>query len=686
MDVRAERALGVASSVDRRDCADALWMLAAEAMQRAKSGDPGVMIGMADIAEVLWRRHLRHNPLHPSWPDRDRFVLSNGHASMLLYALLHLSGYDLELSELQRFRQLHSRTPGHPEYGKTPGVETTTGSHGQGFANAVGMALAERTLAAEFNREDAIIVDHYTYVFVGDGCLMEGISHEAASLAGTFKLGKLIAFYADNGISIDEHVSGWFTDDTPARFAAYGWHVVKDVDGQDAQAIDQAIWAARAEIARPSLICCKMTLGHGGSHQSGTEATHGAPLGEHKACATYSDLGWLHEEFAVPSAIAAAWDARPRGRRLESEWRARFEYYTHRFPTLATEFRRRIPLDGSVGPVLPADWDRRVERVIGAARAAGVTPVATRKASQETIAQLAAALPELLGGSAGLTDSTQTRWARALTWTAESPGDYVHYGAREFSMAALMNGVALHGGFLPYGGSFLVFSDYARNAIRMSALMRQRVVYVLSHDSIGLGEDGPTHQPVEQAASLRLIPNLDVWRPCDRVETAVAWTSACSRVGADAGPSALLLSKQTLPRAVSDAVAWDMIARGGYVLRDISVPVAILVATGSEVSLAMAAQDELVTRGFPVRVVSMPCTRRFDRQSASYKQSVLLPHLRRIILEAGASDGWWKYAGHHGAIIGVDRFGASAHGTKVFEHVGFSVEAVVDVVLRTLQV
>jgi transketolase len=664
-----------------RERANAIRVLAIDAVQQAASGHPGAPMGMADIAEVLWSRHLRHNPANPAWVDRDRFVLSNGHASMLLYALLHLSGYDLPIAQLQRFRQLHSATPGHPEVGETPGVETTTGPLGQGLANAVGMALAERLLAAEFNRGPHAIVDHHTYVFVGDGCLMEGLSHEAASLAGTLKLGKLIVFYDANGISIDGEIEGWFTDDTPRRFGAYGWHVIDAVDGHDAAAIERAVLAARANTERPTLIVCRTVIGYGSPNRAGTEGVHGAPLGPDEVAATREALGWTAPPFEIPEAIAQAWDARATGAALERDWRERFAAYERDHPALAEAFGRRTGLDGHA--LLPADWIGRIDALLG--EELGDTPVATRKAGQEAIGRLASLLPELLGGSADLTGSNLTNWSGCREVTATQPGNYLHYGVREFGMAAAMNGIALHGGYLPFGGTFLVFSDYARNAIRMAALMRQRVIHVLTHDSIGVGEDGPTHQPVEHAASLRLIPNLDVWRPCDRVETLVAWISAVERVGGDAGPSALLLSRQNLPALVIDPALRPHVRRGGYVLRDASDARAVIIATGSEVMLATEAAAALAADGIAVRVVSMPCTALFDRQSRAYRDSVLPEGLPRVAVEAGVTDVWRKYVGLDGAVVGLDRFGASAPASALYREFGLTADAVAQAVRRLLR-
>jgi transketolase len=664
-----------------RERANAIRVLAIDAVQQAASGHPGAPMGMADIAEVLWGRHLRHNPANPAWVDRDRFVLSNGHASMLLYALLHLSGYDLPIEQLKRFRQLHSATPGHPEVGETPGVETTTGPLGQGLANAVGMALAERLLAAEFNRGPHAIVDHHTYVFVGDGCLMEGLSHEAASLAGTLRLGKLIVFYDANGISIDGGIEGWFTDDTPRRFGAYGWHVIDAVDGHDAAAIERAVLAARANAERPTLIVCRTVIGYGSPNRAGTEGVHGAPLGADEVAATRKALGWTAPPFEIPEAIAQAWDARATGAALERDWRERFAAYERDHPALAEAFGRRTGLDGHA--LLPADWIGRIDALLG--EDLGDTPVATRKAGQEAIGRLASLLPELLGGSADLTGSNLTNWSGCREVTATQPGNYLHYGVREFGMAAAMNGIALHGGYLPFGGTFLVFSDYARNAIRMAALMRQRVIHVLTHDSIGVGEDGPTHQPVEHAASLRLIPNLDVWRPCDRVETLVAWISAVERVGRDAGPSALLLSRQNLPALVIDPALRPHVRRGGYVLRDASDARALIIATGSEVMLATEAAAALAADGIAVRVVSMPCTALFDRQPRAYRDSVLPEGLPRVAVEAGVTDVWRKYVGLDGAVVGLDRFGASAPASALYREFGLTADAVAQAVRRLLR-
>ena len=663
-------------SLPRRQLANAIRALAMDAVEAAKSGHPGMPMGMADIAEALWNDTLRHNPADPRWPDRDRFVVSNGHGSMLLYALLHLSGYDLPLTELKRFRQLHSKTPGHPEYGLAPGVETTTGPLGQGLANAVGMALAERRLAAEFNRPGHDIVDHHTYVFVGDGCLMEGVSHEACSLAGTLGLGKLIALYDDNGISIDGQVRGWFTDDTPGRFEAYGWQVIRGVDGHDSAAVRAAIEAARAETARPSLICCRTVIGFGAPSKAGKASSHGAPLGADEIAGARAALGWSHGPFEIPVEIYQAWDARARGAARQADWQARFERYAAAHPQLAGEFTRRMAGE------LPADFEQQAQAIALRFQQDG-KDVASRQASQLALDAFGPLLPELLGGSADLTESNLTHWKGAQALDAAQPaGQHLSYGVREFGMSAVMNGLALHGGLLPYGGTFLVFSDYARNALRMSALMHQRVVYVLTHDSIGLGEDGPTHQPVEHVASLRLIPGLSVWRPCDAAETAVAWTQALQAQG----PSALALSRQKLPHQARDAAQLAAVARGGYVLADSDgAPQVILIATGSEVALAIAARAKLAGQGIAARVVSMPCVERFAAQDAAYRDGVLPPAVTaRVAVEAGVPDGWWRYVGSAGRVIGIERFGESAPAGELFEYFGFTVQAVVDAAREAL--
>lgn len=654
----------------RRELANAIRALSMDAVQRANSGHPGAPMGMADIAEVLWNDFLRHNPANPQWPDRDRFVLSNGHGSMLLYSLLHLSGYALPLEQLKNFRQLHSMTPGHPEYGHAPGVETTTGPLGQGLANAVGMALAERTLAARFNRPEQTLIDHHTYVFVGDGCLMEGVSHEACSLAGRLGLGKLIVLYDDNGISIDGDVRGWFIDDTPQRFEAYGWQVIPAVDGHDAAAVKVAIEAARADSERPSLICCRTTIGFGSPNKAGTAGVHGAPLGEAEIAAAREQLGWSHPPFEVPDPIRAAWDARERGAALERDWQTRFASYRTAHPALADELQRC--LDGE----LPGDWSAFAEQLVRETAQQGPS-VASRAASQQTLEQCGPRLPELIGGSADLTGSNNTKRKDSVSITDDPTGNYIYYGVREFGMSAIMNGLALHGGFIPYGGTFLIFSDYARNAIRLSALMRQRVIYVLTHDSIGLGEDGPTHQPIEQLASLRLIPNLSLWRPADAVETAAAWVAAIERRD---GPTALALSRQKLPHLQRTPEQLAAIRRGGYILHEPDgEPEALIIATGSEVALALTAAQKLNERGRRVRVVSMPAVDVFEAQSEDYRETVLPAAVqRRLVIEAGSSGLWYKHAGSQGRIIGLDQFGASAPAEQLFEHFGFTVDAITD--------
>ena len=657
------------------DRSGAIRALAMDAVQKANSGHPGAPMGMAEIADALWNRHLRHNPANPRWPDRDRFVLSNGHGSMLLYALLHLSGYDLPLADIENFRQLHSKTPGHPEYGDTPGVETTTGPLGQGIANAVGMALAEKILAAEFNRPGHDIVDHYTYCFLGDGCMMEGVSHEACSLAGTQRLGKLIAFYDDNGISIDGHVEGWFTDDTPKRFAAYGWNVIAGVQGHDPDAVDAAISKAKGQ-GRPTLICCKTIIGMGAPNKAGGHDCHGSPLGEAEVAATRLKIGWDHPPFVIPDEVYASWDARKKGAAWEAQWRAKFERYADAHPQLAAEFERRV-----IERALPGDWKAHVDSVLAKFIAKGET-IATRKASQNCIEALAPKLPELLGGSADLAGSNLTLWSGSKSVSADSGGNYINWGVREFGMTAMANGIALHGGLLPYTATFLMFSDYARNALRMAALMKLRQICVYTHDSVGLGEDGPTHQPVEQTASLRLIPNMDVWRPCDTVETLVAWVAAIERSN---GPSALCLSRQNLPFVTRDAAGVANIRRGAYVISDCAgQPKALVIATGSEVDLALKAQVQLKEQGIPVRVISVPSTNVFDRQDPAYRAAVLPPGLPRLAVEAGVSDGWYKYVGLEGAVIGIDRFGASAPAGALFKEFGFTVEAAVNAVKSLL--
>jgi transketolase len=645
-----------------------------DAVEKAKSGHPGMPMGMAEIAVALWTRHLRHDPAAPRWPDRDRFVLSNGHGSMLQYALLHLSGYDLPLSEIRNFRQLHSKTPGHPELGVTPGVETTTGPLGQGLANAVGMALAEKLLAAEFNRPGHDIVDHRTYVFVGDGCLMEGISHEACSLAGTLGLGKLCAVYDDNGISIDGETRGWFTDDTPKRFEAYGWHVVPGVDGHDVAAVDAALDEAHRVADRPTLVCCRTVIGKGSPAKAGTADAHGAALGEKEVAATRAALGWAHPAFEIPASVYAGFDARERGGGHSREWESRFASYRAAFPDLAREFERRM------AGRLPASFADTTAALV-AKQAGKAENVATRKASQQAIDVYAQALPEMLGGSADLTGSVFTNWSGSRTVARDQPGNYVYFGVREFGMAAIANGIALHGGFIPYTGTFLTFSDYMRNAVRMAALMRLRTVLVFTHDSIGLGEDGPTHQSIEHAASLRVIPHLDLWRPCDSVETAIAWSEALAR---DDGPTALLLTRQNVPFIGRDAAGIAAVRRGAYVLADFdgdpSSPRAVIIATGSEVTLALGAREALRGEGIAVRVVSMPCTQRFDRQDPAYRAAVLPHGVPRVAVEAGATDGWRKYVGAvddpRAAVVGIDRYGESAPAGALFAHFGFTVENV----------
>jgi len=661
--------------------AHAIRFLAIDAVEKAKSGHPGAPMGMADIAEVLWNRHLQHNPANPLWPNRDRFVLSNGHGSMLIYALLHLTGYDLPLRELKRFRQLHSKTAGHPEVGVTPGVETTTGPLGQGVSNAVGMALAEKLLAAEFNRPGHAIVDHFTYVFMGDGCLMEGISHEVCSLAGTLRLSKLVAFYDDNGISIDGHVEGWFTDDTPQRFTAYGWNVIAGVDGHDPEAVDAAVRAAKAQGLRPdgkpTLICCKTVIGKGAPNKAGTHDVHGAALGAAEVAATRAALGWDHAPFEIPADIAAAWNAVERGQAAERAWRASFEAYRTHYPEQAAEFERRM-----AGDLLPAFAHQLPELLAGIAGNAQAH--ATRKASQTALDALAPLVPEFFGGSADLTGSNLTNFKSCTKAGRDQWGNHLSYGVREFGMAAIMNGIALHGGYVPYGGTFLTFSDYSRNAIRMAALMKLRVIHVFTHDSIGLGEDGPTHQSVEHIPSLRIIPNLDVWRPADGLETAVAWAHAIER---EDGPSALCLSRQNLPRLTGDAstaaAMEQRIRRGGYVLSDMEGARAVLISTGSELELAIVAQAMLARDGIATRVVSMPCTNLFDRQSDAYQHSVLPLGLPTVAVEAAHPDFWRKYVGRTGAVVGIASFGESAPAADLYEHFGITFQRVVDAV-RTL--
>jgi transketolase len=662
----------------RPELANALRALAMDAVQQANSGHPGMPMGMAEIAEALWHRHLRHNPANPQWANRDRFVLSNGHGSMLLYALLHLTGYDLPMEELKNFRQLHSKTAGHPEHGLAPGVETTTGPLGQGIANAVGMAIAERVLADSFNRDGHAIVDHRTYVFLGDGCLMEGISHEVCALAGTLKLNKLIALYDDNGISIDSekgNIKQWFTDNTPQRFAAYGWNVIYGVDGHDADAVDEAIRNAQRETSRPTLICCKTVIGKGSPKKQNTGGIHGAPLGAEEIAATREAIGWTHAPFEIPEAIRAEWNARERGTTQETEWNQRFAAYAAAHPDLAAEFKRRMT------GVLPAGWPAQRDAFFAQTLQKAET-IATRKASQNAIEGFAPALPELIGGSADLAGSNLTLWSGSKGVSATSGGNYIYFGVREFGMAAICNGIALHGGLIPYHATFLVFSDYARNALRMAALMKQRVICVFTHDSIGLGEDGPTHQPVEHAATLRLLPNMNVWRPCDTVETAAAWASAIER---NDGPSSLLLSRQNLAFQNRSSEQVASIARGAYVLSEASgAPRAVIMATGSEVSIALAAQQALAAEGIAVRVVSMPCTQLFDSQDAAYRDSVLPRGVPRVAVEAGVTDYWRKYVGLEGKVIGIDRYGESAPAGDLYKFFGITGDAVAAAVRSVL--
>jgi transketolase len=661
----------------RTDLANAIRALAMDAVQKANSGHPGAPMGMADIAEVLWNDFLRHNPSNPHWPNRDRFVLSNGHGSMLIYSLLHLSGYDLPMSELENFRQLHSKTPGHPEYGYAPGVETTTGPLGQGISNGVGMAIAEKALGAQFNRPEHNIIDHYTYVFLGDGCLMEGVSHEVCSLAGTLGLGKLIAFYDDNSISIDGDVAGWFSDDTPRRFEAYGWQVIPAVDGHDPAAVHAATEAARADTARPTLICCRTVIGKGAPHKQGTAATHGAPLGAEEIAATREAIGWHYPPFTIPDDIYAGWDAKARGAEAEAGWNAAMERYREAYPELAAELLRRLSGD------LPADFAAKVQAYIEQCQAEGQS-IASRKASQNAINAFGPLLPELMGGSADLAGSNLTLWSDSHGLSAaDASGNYIYYGVREFGMSAIMNGIALHGGFIPYGGTFLIFMEYARNAVRMAALMRQRCIFVYTHDSIGLGEDGPTHQPVEQLTALRATPNLQTWRPCDAVESAVCWSAAIERHD---GPSALVFSRQALPHQPRDAQQLANIARGAYVLRDGgAAPEAIIIATGSEVGLAMQAAEQLAGRA--IRVVSMPCAEVFEAQDAAYRESVLPSDcLARVAVEAAHVDYWYKYVGLDGRIVGMSTFGESAPAEELFEQFGFTVDHVVAVLNEVLEV
>ncbi|QIG06997.1 transketolase [Proteus sp. ZN5] len=653
----------------RKTLANAIRFLSMDAVQKAKSGHPGAPMGMADIAEVLWRDFLNHNPTNPNWADRDRFVLSNGHASMLIYSLLHLSGYDLSLDDLKNFRQLHSKTPGHPEYGYTAGVETTTGPLGQGIANAVGFAIAERTLAAQFNRPGHDIVDHYTYAFMGDGCMMEGISHEVCSLAGTLQLGKLIAFYDDNGISIDGQVHGWFTDNTAERFDAYGWHVISGIDGHDAASIKAAVEAAKQITDKPSLLICKTTIGFGSPHKAGTADSHGSPLGDAEIAETRKALGWEYGAFEIPQEIYKEWDAKEAGKAKEAAWDAKFAAYAAQFPELAAEFKRRISGE------LPANWEKDSKAFIENLQQ-NPSSIASRKASQNALEAFGKVLPEFMGGSADLAPSNLTMWSGSKALNEDKAGNYIHYGVREFGMSAIMNGIALHGGFVPYGATFLMFMEYARNAVRMAALMKIRSIFVYTHDSIGLGEDGPTHQPVEQMASLRVTPNVSTWRPCDQVESAVAWKYAIDRKD---GPTALIFSRQNLAQQPRTPEQLANIEKGGYILKDCAgTPELIFIATGSEVELAVSAYEQLTAEGRKVRVVSMPATDAFDKQDADYREAVLPASVKaRVAIEAGIADYWFKYVGLDGAIVGMRSFGESAPANELFEEFGFTVENVV---------
>ncbi|QIZ75526.1 transketolase [Ferrimonas lipolytica] len=659
----------------RKELANAIRALSMDAVQKAKSGHPGAPMGMADIAEVLWRDFLKHNPANPEWADRDRFILSNGHGSMLIYSLLHLSGYDLSIEDLKQFRQLHSKTPGHPEYGYAPGIETTTGPLGQGITNGVGMALAEKVLGAQFNKPGHDVVDHHTYVFMGDGCLMEGISHEACSLAGTLGLGKLVAFWDDNGISIDGEVDGWFSDDTPKRFESYGWHVIPAVDGHDSAAIKAAIEAAKAETGKPTLICTKTIIGFGSPNKSGSHDCHGAPLGDEEIAATREFLGWPHAPFEIPANVYEAWGGKAQGAAVESAWDQKFAAYAAEFPELAAELKRRLAGE------MPADWDAHVQAYIADLQE-NANKVATRKASQDCLNAFGPVLPELLGGSADLTPSNLTNWSGSKSVTAEdASGNYMHYGVREFGMSAIMNGVTLHGGFKPYGATFLMFMEYARNAVRMAALMKQPTIFVYTHDSIGLGEDGPTHQPVEQVASLRMTPNSTTWRPCDAVESAVAWRHA---VESTDSPTSLIFSRQGLAPMARNEQALADVAKGGYVLKDSAgKPELILIATGSEVELVMAAAEKLEAQGKAVRVVSMPATEVFDAQDAAYRESVLPSDVTsRVAVEALIADFWYKYVGLDGRVIGMTTFGESAPAGELFKLFGFTVDNVVETALE----
>lgn len=661
----------VGKHMERKMLANAIRALAMDGVQKAKSGHPGAPMGMADIAEVLWRDHMNHNPQNPDWANRDRFVLSNGHGSMLIYSLLHLTGYDLAIDDLKQFRQLHSNTPGHPEYGYAPGIETTTGPLGQGITNAVGMAVAEKALAAQFNRDGHNIVDHHTYAFLGDGCLMEGISHESCSLAGTLGLGKLIAFWDDNGISIDGHVEGWFSDDTAKRFESYGWHVIPAVDGHDADAIQAALSAAKAETGKPTLICTKTTIGYGSPNKSGSHDCHGAPLGDDEVQAAREFLGWEHAPFEIPQDIYAQWDAKEAGAAKEAAWNEQFAAYQAQYPELAAEFTRRM--NGE----LPSNWDSETQKLIADLQA-NPAKIASRKASQNVLEAFGKLLPELLGGSADLAPSNLTMWSGSKAITADdASGNYLHYGVREFGMTAIINGIALHGGFVPYGATFLIFMEYARNAMRMAALMKTQNIQVYTHDSIGLGEDGPTHQPVEQMANLRQTPNMSTWRPCDQVESAVAWKAAVERKD---GPSALIFSRQGLAQQARDETQLANVAKGGYILKDCAgKPDLIFIATGSEVELAVESAAQLSEAGKQVRVVSMPSTDLFDKQDAAYRESVLPSDVTaRIAIEAGIADYWYKYVGLDGRVVGMTTFGESAPADELFKMFGFTVENVVN--------
>ncbi|RAL27637.1 transketolase [Vibrio cholerae] len=668
--LRSTSFIEMSNTMNRKQLANAIRALSMDGVQKANSGHPGAPMGMADIAEVLWRTHLNHNPQNPNWADRDRFVLSNGHGSMLIYSLLHLSGYELSIDDLKNFRQLHSKTPGHPEYGYAPGIETTTGPLGQGITNAVGMAMAEKALAAQFNKPGHDIVDHFTYVFMGDGCLMEGISHEACSLAGTLGLGKLIAFWDDNGISIDGHVEGWFSDDTPKRFEAYGWHVIPAVDGHDADAINAAIEAAKAETSRPTLICTKTIIGFGSPNKAGSHDCHGAPLGNDEIKAAREFLGWEYAPFEIPTGIYAAWDAKAAGASKEAAWDEKFAAYAKAYPAEAAEYKRRVAGE------LPANWEAATSEIIANLQA-NPANIASRKASQNALEAFGKLLPEFMGGSADLAPSNLTMWSGSKSLTAEDfSGNYIHYGVREFGMTAIINGIALHGGFVPYGATFLMFMEYARNAMRMAALMKVQNIQVYTHDSIGLGEDGPTHQPVEQIASLRMTPNMSTWRPCDQVESAMAWKLAIERKDA---PSALIFSRQNLAQQPRSAEQVANIAKGGYILKDCAgQPELILIATGSEVELAVAAYEQLSAEGKAVRVVSMPSTDAFDKQDAAYREAVLPAAVtKRIAIEAGIADFWYKYVGFGGRIIGMTSFGESAPAGELFKLFGFTTENVV---------